>query len=130
MEGETGLRSGSSTAAAAGVNGELGANASAQDDLATEKREASARASEMVQLASDSTATLQPGAQEASVGVRGEACAANNRANALKPRGQEASTGAARSGGGTSGRGALLDWRTLRLCASFSLQARGPPSLP
>ena len=77
-------------------------------------------------MASDSAASLQPGGRAASVGVQEEAGAANNRAEGLKPEKGEASNGAARSGGGYSRAGALLDWRTLRLCASFSLQARGP----
>ena len=134
-EGEAGLQPGLKTAAAACANGDLRAEGAAQDDLATEKRNTRLRAGETAETASDSAASLQPEGQAASVGVLGEAGAANDRASALKPCGGEASDGAsgggeraqARSGGGAGGGGALLDWRTLRLCASFSLQARGPP---
>ena len=126
-EGKTGVRIESSTATAACTEGELQADGAALDDLAIRERKASAGADETAEMVRECAATLQPRGQEASVGVQGEAGAAKDVAKVSKPSREEASNGAARSGGGAGVQGALLDWRTLRLCASFSLQARGTP---
>ena len=124
---DKGSGSGPAAAAAECAHGRLWADGGAQEDLAIRRRHASGKAGKEAGTAGVGVGTLKLEGWEASARVRGEAGAAHNSVELLKPGEAEARHGDARNGGGTSGVDrALLDWRTLRLCASFSLQVRVP----